>query len=235
MAETTKTCTLPKTIIITDSRGVHLQERVFEITNNKITVLVYKGAGAIRAVEEAMNSIKTSKPDLVILATGICDVTVLNRQTWTCQPRYSKPEELASYAVGQLNAALQRLRNEGTIQVSVATYTGLDLERYNKVLGKRRHGVSFPGTSIMQNGQTVLDSAIQLINKRIIATNKDTGMPTTWAAGAIHPRYKKQYRNHYNRLTDGCHLNEYARRYWALQMAKTMRHYPYTKTNKTAK
>ena len=167
-----------------------------------------------RAVVNSREELTRFKPDLVILVTGICDVTV--RRHRLTELRHTEVDRAVRYAVDQAGKATVLLHNYGYDCVSLATYTGIDLTRYNK-----------GGEPTPHKEQHRLNDIIAGINNQVISVNKEAGMPNTWTGGAVHPCLKRKFRCYYDRLADGCHLTERTRAYWARQMIKTIEHYPF--------
>ena len=209
-----------RVLVVADSRGSGLQNCVNSLQERKTTrVVVHRGAGMARAVEKSREILATYRPDLVILMAGICDVTTRDGKSRITSLRHTNTVEAVEYAMEQLQKAVAMLHGLSIFNVSIATYTGVDLVRYNRVKWCSVH-----------RDQDLLNDIIARINSCVVNTNKDAGMPTTWTGGAVHPRLNKRYRNHYDRLTDGCHLTEQTRSYWARQIMKTIRHHPFKST-----
>ena len=209
-----------QTLVIADSRGKGLQECIKGMNKaDQIRVVASRGAGMVRATEGAYGALLGFRPDLVILVAGICDVTTRDSNSKQVKLRHTNPVIAVNYAMDQVRRATGSIRDAGFQHISLATYTGLDLSRYNRVTGEIPH-----------NDQELLNEIILKINNHIIEANKEAGMSTTWTGGAVHPCLKKKYRCRYARLSDGCHLSEQTRAYWARQILKTMGHHPFKPT-----
>ena len=199
-------------MILADSRG-----RGIELALNNhpdigiYKVIVNRGAGYERTVADSLALLKTFEPDMVLLFSGICDLTKRDRKTKVTSLITNNVENSVEAVIAALSRALVLLNDEGFTSVLVATLTGLDLRRYNKLT-----------VSPKVAGQEVLDSAILAINRRIIDTNKANGVPTPWTASVVHSYYRGSYHFHYHKLRDGCHPTTATMSYWARMMAKAI-------------
>lgn len=216
-----------KTIVITDSRGRGLQELLNARQDlGKVLILAHGGAGAEMAVLKSMKAIKQERPNLVILAAGVCDLTWRHSETKVTSLRNKELEGSVKQVITALQSACELLRVTGEYHVSVATVTGIDLADYNHPTRKRMNQEQYSHyvstTKIIHKEQITLNEAINEINRRITSLNKEAGMPTTWTAGVVHSHFNKLTHHYYRRLTDGCHLDNNTKKGWVKQIAKTI-------------
>lgn len=215
------------TVVIMDSRGRGLQELLGEDDRlGRVTVLAHSGAGAELAVLKSLKTVRELKPDLVVLATGVCDLTWRHSVTKITELRGVSVEENVMQVMAAIVAARDLLKAAGVALISVATVTGVDLTDYNNP-GRRRmdqdqydHYVNT--VKVKHNNQDTLNRAVLEINRRITAINKDDSAPTTWTAGVVHSHFNKTAHHYYRRLGDGCHPNEKTRKGWARQIGRTI-------------
>lgn len=215
------------TIVIADSRGRGLQEMLCErLVTGTVRVMVHCGAGAELAVLKSLSLIREEKPDLVILAAGVCDLTWRHSVTRVTSLRNKDLEGSVTQVMTALQDACELLKSVGSFPVSVATVTGIDLTDYNhpgrKRMSQEQYDIYVKTEKIMHSEQATLNEAINTINRRITAHNKGTNTPTTWTAGVVHSHFNKSTHHYYRRLTDGCHLTDSTKKGWVKQIIKTI-------------
>ena len=174
-----------------------------------------------------MPYINTVKPDLVLMMTGICDLTWKHRSTKYIGLRHTRVVDNVSHVMEAIRAAYDLLRSQGIQQISFATITGADLSDCNHP--PRRH-MSVDGyieycatTKQVDAGQSTLNDSVLLINKNIVIFNRNNSVGTTWLAGLVHADYKNKYHHCYKRLRDGCHPDTKTKDAWAAQIIKSIR------------
>lgn len=217
-----------KTIVIADSRGTGLQDLIKTTKNTgEVSVIVSRGAGSELAAIRAIPVIKSFKPNLVILHTGICDLTWRDRNTKQTYLRHNNIESNVSQVMTAYNTAYELITSLENTRVSIATLTGLDLVDYNN---KDRSGMDYEEYrryetegKEMDPNQKTLDNSIVCINRKITEKNSKHGVPTTWLAGVVHAYYRKTTHHYYRRLRDGCHPDKNTNKAWAKQVEKTIR------------
>lgn len=214
------------TLVIADSRGRGLQQLISPRGSDACCVLVHSGAGSELAVLRSLRAIDNVKPDLIILMTGICDLTWRHSRTGLTQLRSTEVDECVSRVLGAIRAALDLLATPAR-RISIATLTGLDLADYNH---KPRRNMSdseyehyCKHVKIAHPHQGILNDTIVEVNRQIIALNKAASMPTTWLAGRVHSCFKNKYRHFYKHLIDGCHPSGGTRDFWAAQVSKSVK------------
>lgn len=217
-----------RTTIICDSRGSGLQQLLKlnqEIGDAKI--IQFKGAGSQRATRLALPVIAHSKPDLVILMTGICDLTTRNHSTKITSVKDLGQHELMENVISEIKIAVGLLNQCGCSNISVATVTGINLIDYNNPERKRMDPSQYETyrrhCKPLDDKQEIIDTTILLINKAIVSINRKNKSPTTWTANAVHAYFKKAYHHYYKHLQDGCHATTRTKQYWANQIARTIK------------
>lgn len=203
-----------RTLVLADSRGASIERALATHSDiGAVKVVVHRGAGYERTVNDSIQVLRTFKPDFIILFSGICDLTKRDRKTKITSLIHDSTVVASEAVIAALARALALLKAEGYKSVSVATLTGIDMMRYN--------GLAVP--VVDHHHQEVLNSAILRINRRITDINKTNSAPTTWAASTIHAYYRGTYHFHYHKLRDGCHPREATNSYWARMMVKVIK------------
>lgn len=216
------------TVVITDSRGKGIHSILSGISGvGQVAVMVHPGAGSELAALKSITKIKQIKPDLVILMTGICDLTWRHSTTGVTSLRHNILEDSVERVVSALSAARDLLLSLGEVTVSIATVTGIDLSDYNfparKGMSPAQYSSYESYNKCVHEQQEVLDGSILVINRRITKLNLNMRVPTTWTAGVVHAHFNKKAHHYYRRLADGCHPDEETKSRWASQLAKTIR------------
>lgn len=224
------------TLIIADSRGAGLQQ-LLQPQNipGGTQVLVHRGAGFELSVTKSLKHISTNKPDLVVLLTGICDLTWRNKTTRLTGLRHPTVEENVNHVIQAAKAAHDLLRSEGSFKITFATITGLDLADYH--LARRKHMTMDQyrdycrDDKIEHVDQCVLNRSILEINRRLTALNKDNSIPTVWVGGIVHAYFKNTHHHQYIKLNDGCHPSDKTKIAWAGQLRKSIQRINHVTTN----
>ena len=214
-------------LVIADSRGRGIQSVIRSRLEGlvRVHVIVHPGSGARLAVAKTLQLLRELEPDLVILLTGICDITTRNGRTKRIDLRHHTVHDLVSGATGAFRDACMLLRAEGTLKISVATITGVNLVDCNS---ECRRGISqdryndYVRARPICEDQKLLNEAIICINKEVVKFNKSNSSQTTWVAGLVHAYFKGAYHHYYKRLFDGCHPDESTKQAWAAQIIKSI-------------
>lgn len=197
-------------LIIADSRGRYLRrelDRVFVYLD--YTLIWRPGLKLIDVADFARATILRTKPKLIYILAGICDVThVISRSPWTVAMRHPSVQETISTYMYHLDSCHSEIyplhRIIGYRQMLIfPTQTGIDLEKYN--------GRWTP----FNCQQPILNAAMLAINRHIVALNLATGVRTPFLATPVHPRTKRRNRFASNKLEDGCHPSRYLAWIWA--------------------
>ena len=227
------------TLIIADSRGAGLQAMLGgEGLVGGVTILVHGGAGYELAALRSLPVIKKQNPQLIIIMTGICDLTWRNRKTKQTGLRHSTVDTNTNHVIQSANTALEIIRSAVVTKVSLATITGIDLADYNNPARKsmdteqyRQHCMK---AKQQHRDQMVLNMSILEINRRLIALNKSSATPTVWLGGVVHAYFGNKHHHYYIRLHDGCHPNDNTKRAWVRQISKYIKRISHTQTALTA-
>ena len=216
-------------VVIADSRGRDLQKLMNkEEPNYEIYVEAMGGAGSELAAIRAIPTIVRRKPTLVILMTGICDLTWRDKHSKVTKLRYREEEECVMGVMSGIESAHEVLGAMGQHKISVATLTGIDLADYNYPARRKMDEGEY--ANYCKNGknehkdQGKLNSAVIEINRRITELNKKNGVQTTWMSTIIHSYYRNVHHNKYKKLRDGCHPDEGTKVKWAKQLLKSIKH-----------
>ena len=214
-------------LIIMDSRGRGLQE-IFDTKYHSlgVKVLVHPGAGSELAALKSIPDIRRLVPKLIVLATGICDLTWRNRDTREVGLRHDTTHENVKNVTLALNTAYELIQSCGDYRVALATLTGADLSDCNHSPRKRMSMEQYLkyciNDKIQHPSQNVLNDSVLETNRHVLRINKRNGIKTVWLAGLVHAYYKKSYHHCYKRLIDGCHLDQGTKLAWANQINKSL-------------
>lgn len=201
-------------LIVADSRGRHLRPWLNQEFTDVHFNLIWRGGLRLdQAADFAQNVILTTRPKIVYILCGICDLTRLTaRNPNHVTLRFSTVHDLVFYYMSNVDLALANVFSlcpqiGHHIMVVFPTLTGMDLSRYNRYP---------PGLFSPQ--QHVLNESILRINRAITALNYSMSISTPFLATAVHPRRRYQNRFVYARLYDGCHLSYRLNYYWARRL-----------------
>lgn len=216
------------TIIITDSRGAGLQQHLDRLDIiGGTTVLTHSGAGYEMAAIKSLSKIVETKPQIVIMLVGVCDLTCRNKSTKYTSLRYHTMEENVNHVINSAKSSYDLLKATGEFSLSYATITGIDLADYNYPARKYMDTIQYKQytttTKTHHPDQQTLNMSVLQINREITAINKKNNVPTTWVGGIVHAYFKNTNHHQYIRLYDGCHLNDNTKEAWAAQIGKSIK------------
>ena len=103
--------------------------------------------------------------------------------------------------------------------------TGADISDYNS---PERKGLSGEALAAFHRGKTVdaqqhiLDSAVLDINIEVGKVNRVNKVSTPYTATFVHRHYGGSYHHSYQHTSDGCHLSQEGKQYWAKQILKAI-------------
>lgn len=214
------------TMIIADSRGTGLQPLLIKLGHTDVRVVMHKGAGYEMSILRSMADIKLLKPKLVIVLSGVCDLTRRERSTRITHLRHNTVGENVEHVIGSAKSALDLLKSMGEHRITLATITGIDLADYNNPT--RRHMTAdvyrqhCTHEKVTHPQQATLNTAILEINRQITALNQSNATPTVWMGGVVHTHSKRKTYHCYIRLADGCHADEQTKSEWAKQIHRAI-------------
>lgn len=215
------------TVIVADSRGAGLQPQIESYGLDNVMVLSHRGAGSELAVLKSMRVIRDQRPGLVVLMTGVCDLTWRDGSTKVTTLRNATVEENVLHVTGAIKSATELLKSIGSHRVTVATITGIDLSDYNNPTRKHMNSDQYKqycATSKIKHPlQDVLNESVLQINRQITALNQANTVPTVWLGGVVHTHTKRKTYHYYIRLFDGCHPDQQTKTDWANQMVKALK------------
>ena len=168
--------------------------------------------------------IKT-EPEYVIIAAGICEVTLKNNITKKYTVRYTDPEECKKAYLESMQETKNLIQDVlSHTKVIFNPVTGVDLEDYNS---KARKGLSgedlreYHENKKVHPMQEILNSSVVKVNQKISKFNYDNKVATPWSASLVHKHEKGPgYFHHY--LSDGCHLTDECSEFWAEKFQKAI-------------
>ena len=203
----------------------NLLNETTEIGSTRVSV--NPGASIMKSVACTEHWINTYAPDLIIVMSGICNITSKDSKTKNISLRHNKLSDVVDAVMTPIRQAHDLIRNMGDYTVSFSTVTGVDLTDVNNRERKHMNGKEYwyytTNDKVMHPQQDTLNRAIVIINREITAYNEANGIPTTWMAEVVHPYLRGRHRHYYGRLADGCHPDDNTRKRWAHQIARTIR------------
>lgn len=188
-------------IVISDSRGRHLQEY---LPTNRIKVLFYSGASLEGMIRSAKSFCSISPPKYVLVLGGICNMTQKNRRTGEISLRFSHEDALLQHMKDVFTSAwdLARLSFPSS-KITFSGLCGADLNRSNGLDGY--HPL-----------QPVIDNVISHLNQYIVELNFRFGAYQPKLTSKVHKRSKNHgFRNQYRLLEDGIHPGPIVLKDWS--------------------
>lgn len=196
---------LPKnqslTLVFTDSRGKCLDAY---LDHDNIKVKFFKGAGILQLVDLADQYICSFKPTCVLFIGGICDMTYKDTTAQDVKLRFTSYYPLLNHLSEKFSTARSLVSTRyPSLKVAFGGLCGMDLNRYNGLLGRSYY-------------QSVIDMVIVAINLQIEEDNIANRLIHPTLTRKIHKRSRKQgIRNQYRLLYDGLHLSPIINEEWA--------------------
>ena len=200
-------------LLITDSRGVGLKEKVrgSRNLNELFETKICKGASLDIMVEEAVGHLKRCPFDVVYIAGGACDITSKDWSTSLISYNWKNGNDLQEHLVGMLKNADVRLRK--LFPASKVVFCSLIGSELAKV-------VNAHATSEEQQDQ--VNRAVWEFNISIFRINKERETFSPSLHSHVHRICKGKERNYYQHLRDGLHLSEELKEKWAEQFVKAV-------------
>ena len=183
-------------VVVSDSRGRDLASLLNAQMDTPVYVEVLSGASfqdCIPVIESAMSNYWI---DAFYISMGINDLTHFDVQSRTCTLMYDLPIELTFHLMDTIRDSVDYLNGLfPDLPIVVSSLYGMDLSRYHN------RGAYDPWE------QQVLDTAIDMINREIIAVNEMNSVLTPHISNVVHRYNKSKMRNDtlYHRLRDGLH------------------------------
>lgn len=206
--------TTARPILIADSRGKGLQA-ILRTKGTLATVAINPGKGIVLSTLAACNSIRRNNPSLIILCGSICDVTYRSPTYPHFRLRYDTIDESVKFFIGQIKEAIVTLRNLfPEIPVQVTTVIGIDIMVYNSGISGRPKAHIPYAERTFDILQPRMNATIEAINGEIVCLNRSSNIPTPWTANVVHARKCKKIYHRYNKLYDGCHLDDKTKVEW---------------------
>lgn len=158
---------------------------------------------------------KVSLTDVIIIMTGICDLTYLDRTTRQVSIASTDVDKLVSDLEYNMDMVQHHLRvmSVGSVpKVVFGQLIGMDMSIYN-------------GRDAPDQYQEALDSAVIRINARIAEFNANNSVSMPWTATAVHHNQKNGRKvTRYCRLApDGLHLTEDLRDKWVTAIDRAIK------------
>lgn len=215
------------TLLITDSRGSGIQDHLTSLGHINTNTLVHRGAGFELSVLKSVTEIKHTRPHLIVILAGVCDLTRRDRTLKTTHLRHNTVNENVNHVIGSAKSALDLIKALGNHRVTLATITGIDLADYNNPERSNMTADEYryycQNTKVMHTQQDILNTSVLEINRQITALNRSNSVPTIWTGGVVHTHSKRKTHHHYIRLFDGCHADSQTKKEWANQIHKALK------------
>ena len=222
-----------KVLVVTDSRAVDLKNFMEDWGDIELTVVPAPSMGIESEIDLLISQKKNTNPDMVLVMNGICDILVKNKITRKYFLAHESVDELTAHYLKQVEKGLELLDLYfGKAKKMFNPVTGADVSDYNNTERKKLKGESLAAyhrAKIPDPLQPVLNAAVLQINTEIVKINKGNSVYTPYTATFVHKHYGGAYHHSYQYTSDGCHLTEEGKRYWAQQVKKAI-----TKTRKQA-
>ena len=208
-----------KILIIADSRGLKLGDQLDEYNDFDYVVKSHRGADIEFSTYLSLGDIYTERPDLIIIMSGICQITKkVGKNKFQLRKKSAQKivddymrsviitRDMISYYCEQ-----REIKCPG---ICFTTQTGADLKRQNKMKGRKKHP-----------DQRKLNRIIYEINKCVVYINRKSGPPTIWLSKYTHRYHSKvgRYHSGYKTLKDGVHPKLKLVKYWAKEINRSNR------------
>lgn len=225
--------TTAKPLLIADSRGRGLQN-ILRSKGTLATVIVNPGKGAVLSTLASCSFIRQNTPTMVILCGSICDITYRSPRQPHIRLRYETIDESRKFYIDQVKEAMGILKNFfPNMPIQLTTVIGIDIQVYNGgESGKLQSHLPHDERSF-DPAQHRLNKTIEAINGEIVCLNTSNRIPTPWTANVVHARKGKRIYHRYNKLYDGCHLEENTKEEWCNMLILSFNKFKLTTTAPT--
>ena len=215
-----------KVIMVTDSRSQDLNLYTEDWDGITLDIVKAPSTGIEAAVEILIAQKRDVTPNAVFIMNGICDILVKNKTTHRYFMLNDTVEETVQHYMKQVKRGQELL--EIFYDESLWVFnpiTGADICDYNTHERRRMTDdllVYHHHTKTPDPLQPVMDQAVLDINTRIGEVNWKNNVVTPYTASFVHRRYKGAYHHSYQYTSDGCHLTEEGKKYWAKQVKNSI-------------
>lgn len=198
-------------LIVADSRGHFLGEHLHAKFIHLNYQLVWRnGLSLSQTPQQIIPIIRTTRPKIIILINGICDITYIKtREPWTVALRSRSVTNIVHEYMNRLDyvhSQIYQMSDELGFKPMIifSTLTGMDMKVYNR----------YPD-NLRSPEQPILDTAVNAINRHIKALNRSMQIATPLLASEVHRRCRGRYRLAGGKLRDGCHPSTELCERWA--------------------
>lgn len=219
-------------LLIADSRGRGLQLLLQSLrrkhgVDDEIQVMFHPGNGYEMVALKSLKQITQTKPKLIVIMAGICDLTYKNRMNKITTLRHSTVRENTEHVINAARSSHDLLKSVSTAKIAYATLTGIDIADYNhpprKHMTSNEYRTYNSSTKVTHEMQHTLNSSVIEINRQLTALNKTNSVPTIWTGGVVHNYSSHKHYHYYIRLTDGCHADDQTKAEWAVHILKAIK------------
>ena len=212
-------------LVVADSRAVDIAHWI-DWGDIVLDVVPAPSTGIEAAVEILIKERRDATPDLVLVLNGICDVLVKNRKTRKYFMVCDTVQEVVNHYTKQVKRGQELLEIFfDNSKWMFNPLTGADICDYNNPRRRELKGEELTEYHLNKSPshqQPVMDAAVLAINIEIVRINKGNTAFTPYTATFVHRHYGKSYHHSYQHTSDGCHLTDEGKKYWASQILKAI-------------
>ena len=210
-----------KVLLAADSRALDIDKYLGDWGDITLDIVPAPSTGIEAAVELLVSQKKGASPDLILILNGICDILVKNRLTRKYFLIKETDKDLVEHYMAQVDKGQELLqmffRNAKWM---FNPLTGADIYDYNNPIRKQLKGeelAAYHAKKPLDHRQEIINQAVLDINTRVCKVNKNNKVITPYTA-----TYGSGYHHSYHYTSDGCHLTEDGKKYWAKQIKKAI-------------
>ena len=201
-----------KVMILTDSRGLHLQEKIVQEIKKQlpqhtdelhVTVRIMEGATPDNILKK-MNSKYGALPycDLIYVNAGVNNLSI--KRGPVVNPVYDNVADLIDDVTDKITTLKSKI-NSVCKNVVIAQVVGIDIARYNREVDD----------GFWYYQQNVINDAMPLLAHTINFVNRADNLVGPWLTSTVHDFVNRKLYNRYGKLRDGLHPNDQTQEKWA--------------------
>ena len=213
-------------IMVADSRSGDINLALPNWEDIDLDIVYAPSTGIEAAIEILITKRRDATPDLVLIMNGICDILVKNRATRKYFMMHDTVQESVEYYMKQVKRGQELLEifyDESRWMFN--PLTGADICDYNTP-GRRDMSeeqlIVHHQTKTPDPLQPIMNQAVLDINLKVCEVNKINKVFTPYTATYVHKRYGGNYHHSYHCTSDGCHLTDAGKKYWAKEIKKAI-------------
>ena len=183
------------TVILSDSRGLHLSDILLREQNMNISAYYYNGANLERIRRMAEVVLENMEVSTLYINAGINDVTRKPHGQKSLYIPYDSAAEVVNMVMERVRRCYLRIKqNHPNLKIVFMTITGIDIMRYNK-------------THTVHPDQDMINTSMVKLNEEILKYNQSHSCRTPMIHEVVHykPGQGRPTKHYYSRLIDGLH------------------------------